>query len=122
LICTLDGDDLALPTFVSKGVEKIAKGEANLVCCNVEVFGDRSTEWVPNDYRDCFLRYDNSIPTLVLYEKKIWERTGGYKRAFPFVEDWEFFINATRFGLDVYRIPEKLFRYRAVAGGLAEIF
>lgn len=122
LILTIDGDDLVRPSFVSKAIDVIRSSDANLITCNVECFGVRPGDWVPNNYERFYIRYDNRIPTLTLYDKKLWVKTGGYKVAFAFVEDWEFFINCSRYGLNVHRIPEKLFQYRSSDSGLAIIF
>jgi glycosyltransferase involved in cell wall biosynthesis len=122
LILTLDGDDAIAPGFIENGLRTMRETGVNLVTSNVQIVGKSPGEWTPNPYEQYALRYDNSIPTLVLYDRKFWELTGGYRTAFPFVEDWDFFINCTRFGLVVHRIQEKLFRYRSSDDGLASIF
>jgi glycosyltransferase involved in cell wall biosynthesis len=119
-ILCLDGDDLALPTFVQKGMDAIQSQGANLVCCDVELFGAETSSWEPQTYDRFGIRYNNNIPTLVLFDRRLWVETGGYKRALPFNEDWEFFVNASRYNLQVRKLPEKLFRYRVTHEGLAQ--
>lgn len=122
IILTVDGDDIVESSFVAKALDAMRNLGANLVTCNVALFGEKSGEWVPNPYDKFYIRYDNSIPTLTMYDRALWETTGGYKLAFPIVEDWEFFINCSRHGLKVHRLEERLFRYRCLSGGLASIF
>lgn len=121
-ILALDGDDMVKPGFLEKAYTAIQKEGVNLVTSNVHVFGHETKDWTPNQFDTYYIRYDNSIPTLTLYDKVLWEKTGGYKRAFPIVEDWEFFVNCTRYGLKVKRLEEFLFMYRSSTDGLASIF
>jgi len=119
IVCCLDGDDIAAPTFIEKGVAAMRHSGANLVCCNVEIFGEKVSEWIPEAYDEYYIRFNNCIPTLVLYHKRLWAEAGGYSVAFPFNEDWEFFLRLTKCGLSVHKLEEKLFRYRATGSGLA---
>lgn len=122
VVCCLDADDIAAPTFIEKGIDAMQSLDANLVCCDVEIFGADSSEWIPDPYEPFHMRYNNCIPTLVLYHKKLWELGGGYSVALPFNEDWEFFIRLSKIGLKVHKIEEKLFRYRACIDGLANSY
>ncbi len=122
IIMALDGDDIALPSFLSKAVALHEKEGAKLVHCLVELFGDRTGEWIPLHYDRFGIRHNNNIPTLVTFTRKIYDLTGGYSRAFPFNEDWDFFIKCSMHKLAVRRIEEKLFRYRVTKTGLAEQF
>jgi glycosyltransferase involved in cell wall biosynthesis len=119
-IVVLDGDDIMLPGFISKAYTLIQKKDINLVSADVELFGAASGEWIPDEYSTLALRYNNLIPTLVMYRKELFEKAGGYRRAFPFNEDWEFFIRCSKHNLLVERIREKLFKYRVTKDGLAE--
>lgn len=119
IVMVLDGDDIASPEFVKRGVELMRSEGSNLVCCDVEIFGAEQGEWVPSEYDEYALRYNNSIPTLVMFDIELWRAVGGYKKAFAFNEDWDFFIGITRHSLKVSRIREKLFRYRVTHSGLA---
>lgn len=120
LIMCLDGDDIALPTFLSRAVDLHQKEGAMLVHCFVELFGDQTGEWIPQPFDRFGIRHNNNIPTLVTYQRSLWEKTGGYSRAFAFNEDWDFFIKCSMHQLVVRRIEQKLFRYRVTSSGLAE--
>ncbi|MCB9030228.1 MAG: glycosyltransferase [Deltaproteobacteria bacterium] len=121
-VVALDGDDIAEPSFVSKAYQGMKGGKANLSCCDVQVFGAENKHWSPNEYDVLGIRYENTIPTLVMYEKALWEKAGGYRVAFPIVEDWDFFLRCSAHSLKLNRIREPLFRYRATDSGLASIF
>jgi glycosyltransferase involved in cell wall biosynthesis len=118
VVLCIDGDDIAMPSFVSRGIESMRAEGANLVCSDVELFGTEVGEWCPEPYDPFYIRYNNCIPTLSIFDRELWVKTGGYKVAIPFAEDWEFFINCSRYDLAVKKIPEKLFRYRRTQSGL----
>ncbi len=122
LIFTLDGDDIVKQGFFSQAVKRIVEHGDDLVCSNVELFGKQSGEWIPNEYDELRIRYDNSIPSMVLYRKDLWSRAGGYDVCFPFVEDWNFFLSCSRYFPRVHRLAEKFFLYRTSETGLAHIF
>lgn len=119
-ITAIDADDLMLPHYLERAVGALERGEGNLAACHVELFGEGSGEWVPADFEVYAERYNNNIPTLVTYRRELWEMAGGYKRAFPFNEDWDFFVSLEPHGLKVAQLREKLMRYRVTEGGLAE--
>lgn len=122
IVVTLDGDDLVEPTFVELGIKAMRQFGCNLVTCNVQLFGVTNREWEPLAFNDYSLRYDNSIPTLAMYDKDLWVKTGGYKVAFGWVEDWEFWVNCSRYGLKAHQIKKPLFRYRTTEEGLANVY
>lgn len=122
VIAVLDGDDLMEPSFVRRAVGLMREEGVNLVCCDVQLFGGEEREWVPQEYDAFAIRYDNSIPTMVAYDRALWQAVGGYSRAYAFNEDWDFFIRCSDRGMKVGRIREKLFRYRVTDGGLAKQF
>ena len=118
VVLCLDADDIAQPTFLKKALTAMRSEGANLVCSDVELFGSETGEWIPEPYDPYYIRYNNSVPTLAVFDRELWVKTGGYKVAIPFAEDWEFFINCSRYDLVVKKIPEKLFRYRRTNDGL----
>lgn len=122
IIVTLDGDDLVEPTFVEQGLKAMRQFGCNLVTCIVRLFGVTNRDWEPLPFNAYSLRYDNSIPTLAMYDRELWVKTGGYKVAFGWVEDWEFWVNCTRYGLNAHLIKKPLFKYRTTDEGLANIY
>ena len=118
VVLCLDGDDIARPSFVRKAIAAMRQYGSNLVCSDVELFGSETGSWEPEPFDPYYIRYNNSIPTLSVFDRDLWVKTGGYKPAIPFAEDWEFFINCSRYDLSVSKIPEQLFRYRRTESGL----
>ena len=119
VIMNLDGDDIAESTFVEKGIALMRAQGLNLVSCYVSLFGAETGEWIPQNYDQHGIRFNNCIPSLAMYDKELWRQIGGYKKAYVFNEDWDFFLSGQRFDLKASHIPEKLFRYRVTEGGLA---
>jgi glycosyltransferase involved in cell wall biosynthesis len=122
LILLLDGDDIAKQGFVSAAVERITRHKDNLICTNVELFGSSTGEWLPRQYDPETILYDNCIPTLTVFERWLWERSGGFNVCFPFVEDWNYWVTISRLNPKVFRLPEKYFLYRSSEDGLAHLF
>jgi glycosyltransferase involved in cell wall biosynthesis len=122
LIMTLDGDDLVDPTFLAKAIQMMRTTGCNLVTTDLELFGAETGSWEPPRYEPHALRYNNCIPTLVVYDRNLWEAVGGYSCALPFNEDWDFFIRCSAQELRAQKIEEKLFKYRVTHDGLAHNF
>lgn len=121
LFVALDGDDILLPTFLSRSVQAMHDHKANVVMCNLQKFGTETDIWEPAAYNDYVIRYDNVIPIGSLCEKRLWKLVGGFKRAFTFSEDWEFWLSCSEHGMEVYRINEPLFLYRVTGHGLSSV-
>ena len=119
VIINLDGDDLMKPTLISEAIRGMRATGANMITSPVEMFGESSETWAPAPYDPFYHRYDNLISTLIIFDKAIWARTGGYSKAYPFNEDWHFSLLAQTFDLHVVRFSEALFRYRVTSSGLA---
>jgi glycosyltransferase involved in cell wall biosynthesis len=123
IIICLDADDIAKPDFISTGIELMRSKNANLVTTNVEFFGIETGEWTPLNYDPYYERYSNLIPTLVMYDRDLWVKSGGYKKSFPFNEDWDFYLTCIKDqNLSVARIEEKMLLYRMTSDGLAKQF
>ncbi|RMG40530.1 MAG: glycosyltransferase [Candidatus Dadabacteria bacterium] len=122
VVLTVDADDLLRPNYISTGIKMMRERGANLFCANVEIFGARTGEWIPHEYDTFMIRYDNCIAMAQMYDKALWEAAGGFKTSFAFVEDWELWVNFSRFGLVVAKAPEKLIRYRVTPDGLHNTF
>ena len=92
---------------------------ANFVCTYSEVFGEERDVWQPPDYEVYSIRYENCVPTLSMFDRMVWEKSGGFKTAFPFNEDWEFWINCSRHDIVPYRLRGNFHLYRSTSTGLA---
>ncbi len=120
LVVTLDGDDVMKPGFIIRALQEMRRADVNLVTCEVELFGDETGSWSPNNFDPYYLRYENMIPTLAIWDRNLYDQTSGYNLALAFNEDWAFWLSCSRHGLKVHTIREKLFRYRVTADGLAQ--
>jgi glycosyltransferase involved in cell wall biosynthesis len=122
IVVTIDGDDRMADGYLSGGIEVMRQQGATLVCTNVQLFGEDDGTWDPPDFDAFAIRYNNCIPTLVMYDRELWVKNGGYNRAFAFNEDWEFFLGCAKQNMKVGKIPGRKFLYRVTKGGLAQQF
>ncbi|NMC61998.1 MAG: glycosyltransferase [SAR324 cluster bacterium] len=121
LMC-LDADDKIKSKYVSTALSLMSRTKANLFYCNQENFGTETGEWITGPYSPYFIRYSNCICNVAIYDRILFERTGGYKVSFAFAEDWEYWISCSRHGLIACKGEEKLYQYRVNSGGLAATF
>ncbi|MCB0339425.1 MAG: glycosyltransferase [Bdellovibrionales bacterium] len=122
VILILDADDRIDSSFVQKGLDVFRSHEINLFCSNVQVFGAKSLEWNPQEFDQYRIRYDNCISQCSMFDRELWVRANGYKVAFSFVEDWDFWIGVSRCGARVFKSPERLVFYRSTLDGLHNSF
>jgi len=118
----MDADDIMVPGFLHEALTIISSDGADVVYSDLELFGDRTGEWIPNPYDPYFIRYDNCVPALAVYRRELWEKVGGYNVSMPFNEDWNFFVAMTRFNARFRKVPRKAFRYRQTGTGLYHSF
>ena len=115
-ILPLDADDKFKPSFLEKAVSAIEEdSNLNLIFSNVRQFGAQNGAWVPNEYSELKIIEENCFPYASLFKKSIWLNIGGYSQVLGKVmqlEDWDFWIRASRMGINAHRIPEQLFLYR----------
>ncbi len=121
-VSLLDGDDMFCEKYISTGIKLMRENHANLFYCNVDIFGNKKGEWIPNRYSQFGIRYDNCIPIASIFEKNLYKKTGGFKVALGFSEDWEFWVNLSRYNLIPIKSEEKLFLYRSNDDGIASTY
>lgn len=121
-IVNMDADDIMTEGFLHEAVELVTKHGKEIVYSDLELFGDRAGEWVPNPFDPYYIRYDNCVPSLALFRKELWSKVGGYNIALPFSEDWNFFVAISKHTSNFYKIPRKAFRYRQTGTGLYNTF
>lgn len=122
IVMTMDGDDKVKPTYISTGVDTLRKSGGNLFFSNQENFGIEPGEWTPQQWDSYFIRYDNSVPTPAIYDRKLFEQTGGFKRCLGYAEDWEYWVSVSRFLPIVVRSDEHLTCYRTNDTGIAATY
>lgn len=121
-IVNMDADDIMTPGFLAEAVSVVVQSGADVVYSDLELFGDRTGEWIPHPFDPYYIRYDNCVPSLALFPRALWEKVGGYNVALPFSEDWNFFVALTRYTHKFHKIPRKAFRYRQTETGLYHNF
>lgn len=113
-----DADDILCPTYISKCMEQIKFDKADVCFTNLELFGNKQSEWIPNNFNRENIKFENTIPSSAIFKNIFFALTKGQKVALGFGEDWEFWVNMSRFNIKVTRVPQKLYRYRVVDKGI----
>jgi len=121
-IANMDADDIMRPGFLIQAMEAVSKLGVDVVYSDLELFGDRTGEWIPAPFDPYFIRHDNCVSALALYRRELWEKSGGYNVCLPFNEDWNFFVGLAALGAKFHKIPAKLFAYRQTGTGLYHNF
>ncbi len=112
-ILPLDADDLISPDYIEKAVEILKKGDARIVYCEAEFFGERQGRWSLPPFSRRLLARENMIFCSALYHKEDWLRNGGYDERMTWGwEDWEFWISMLKGGGEVHKLPDVHFYYR----------
>lgn len=117
-ILPLDADDWIDPTYIEKGVEVLDRSAGvGIVYCEAELFGEASGVWDLQDFSLPHLLLDNLIFSSSLFRRRDWQLVGGYRETLRYGwEDWDFWLSMIAQGMEVVRIPERLFFYR-IRGG-----
>jgi hypothetical protein len=118
VVLTMDGDDQAKSNYIETAVRTLRETGANLFHGIQENFGEEPGEWVPHPYDPYRLRYDNCLLTPSVFDRLLFEKTGGYHPCLSYCEDWAFWVACSRCGLQVARSSERLTRYRIQSTGL----
>lgn len=115
-ILPLDSDDMFERTFMQKAVDIIQREEkVDIIFANMQKFGTEHGEWIPSEYSQQKVMFEDTMPYASLYRKELWQKVGGYDKLVGTIsqpEDWNFWISCSKHDPVVKRIPEKLFLYR----------
>lgn len=113
LILPFDADDKMCSNFIGDAVDAIhADTEVKIVCPKAEFFGERTGKWNLPPFSRKLLARKNMIPICSLYNKKDWERVGGYPREIVAREDWVFWIAVLKDGGKVATLSRLSLYYR----------
>lgn len=121
-IIPLDADNKLNPLGVTKALEILERGEADIVYGNPVFFGEveasRLFQPKPMDIYEIFR--DNYIDACAIFRKEVWVVNGGYQENMPFSghEDWEFWINAFKNGFRFEYINLPFFYYRILSNSM----
>ncbi|MHB8931596.1 MAG: glycosyltransferase family 2 protein, partial [Melioribacteraceae bacterium] len=115
LVLPLDSDDVLENFALEKFVEALTKNGADIVYSNYTTF-ELTNIFVKCIEPDEFYnpnRPENGLPYCSIYKKTLWEKTGGYNKNMLWgFEDWEFWINCSKYKVKVCKVTDALFRYR----------
>ncbi len=112
-ILPLDSDDTIAQDMISCCLRIMLESNVDLVSSDGQAYGLKSYRINTKDFPECTLLYSNCFIATMLYHKRVWQETGGYKKNMEGgYEDWEFWINAYKHGFKFKRYPEILFYYR----------
>jgi glycosyltransferase involved in cell wall biosynthesis len=118
-IYPLDSDDKIAPTCLQELHRTITTTDAALICTDGVLFGVKTGDWVlPEPTRWNMYTGKNAIHNSSMYEKKYWEKFGGYYKGLNnlVLEDFDFWLNFVDAGLKFTRIQKPLFFYRIKNG------
>jgi glycosyltransferase involved in cell wall biosynthesis len=118
VVMVLDGDDKVAPQYIERALIGLRQHRGQIFRPNQQNFGNSQDQWMPNPYDPYTIRYDNCFPTPSIFDRRLFEITGGYKPCLSFCEDWEFWLNCSKAKPRVVESPEFLTFWRNTDTGL----
>lgn len=113
IILPLDDDNRLLGPYLNKGLDiMIENHNIDILYGDKMIFGaiDKLIRPGPTNYDD--LIKVNQIDACALYRKQLWRDCGGYDEKLKALEDWDFWLSASRGGLTASYLSETCFEYR----------
>ncbi len=115
-ICCLDADDVLDPTYLETAIFAAEFGGFDFVYPSVQEFGAGSARWITQDPRWPDIVRENSVSTVALFRREIWEKLEGFRDwgvgSQHVAEDWDFWIRAVAAGYKGKALSETLMHYR----------
>ncbi len=113
-ICCMDADDKIDPFYIEKLHKAlINNNKIGVASPWVELFGEEKYIWKTSEMTPKTALVNNTICGSSLFQKKCWEKVGGYDEKMKLgYEDWDFWISITKIGYKSTIVPEALFKYR----------
>lgn len=127
------GDDILLPNCISRFIEQIQTiNNISFLCSDAEIFGEVSSAkrilsdriWLDNSirriktlntYKEQYkeFRIKNMVcAPSAFYRQSAFKSIGGFDEQIKLLEDYPFWLKATRKGHKIFFIDEKLVKYR----------
>jgi len=114
LIAVMDADDVALPDRLEKQVA-FMRGHSDVAVLGgaMEGYENRQPFVAPSERLPVKLLFNSVIshPTC-MFQKKAFQRVGGYDESNPLAEDYNLWVSFAREGYLLANIPDVLIRYR----------
>lgn len=117
-ILLLDSDDIIHKDYLAKAVQQINTTDTiNFINYGIQEFGEKKRQHFPVQYiRENLLR-NNAFTIASVFKKELWKKAGGLFEALPWqVEDWNFWIDLSQYGLRPINVNETIFYYRVRTG------
>ncbi len=118
-VLPLDCDDWIAPTFLEKTLALLeASPDVAFVCTHMTMEGELKGV-LKKSYNFLEQLFFNQLPYSLVVPKRLWEEVGGYDLSMrKGYEDWEFNIRLGERGYHGVVLPEPLFHYRILSGGM----
>lgn len=115
-ICCLDADDLLDPAYLEAALFAAEFGDFDFAFPAVREFGAGALCWAPSDPRWPDILRENSVSTVALFRREVWEQLGGFRDwgvgGRHVAEDWDFWIRAVAAGYRGKALSDTLMHYR----------
>jgi glycosyltransferase involved in cell wall biosynthesis len=114
-VLPLDADNLLIPGFIEKALERHSKNNnLAVVYGQAELFGDKSGLWSPGNLEVFRMLNYNYIDACSLIKKKCLEKIGGYEENLPYQghEDWDVWLGFIENGFEFEFLKMPAFKYR----------
>lgn len=122
-ICCLDADDILDPAYLECALFTLEFGDADFAFPCTQEFGAASVRWMTSDPQWPDVIRVNTVSTVALFRREIWEQTGGFRDwglgAEYVPEDWDFWIRAVAAGFSGKALRECLMHYRVRPNSLS---
>jgi glycosyltransferase involved in cell wall biosynthesis len=116
----LDADDMLAPTMLERATAVMAEQpDVGFVYSGMQLFGHDDYCWPGVAFDRHVLALNNIIPTPTLLRYSAWQQVGGFDRAIPHFEDWEFWMRVVAAGWRGYHINAPLVYYRRHAQSMS---
>jgi glycosyltransferase involved in cell wall biosynthesis len=120
-ILPLDSDNVIEKPYLNEAIEIMETNKnIDILYGNAFLFGDKSGEWIVDDFDLDKLKKGNYIDACAIYKKSVWKSLGGYDEKMPKMgfEDWDFWINCSLNKFNFYHLPSFCFSYRVLKNSM----
>jgi len=116
----LDADNRLVPGFIERALEAFHRNpKLGVVYGDRRIFGQLTGDLKVADFDPGNLVHWNEIDACAMIRREVWEQVGGYDTVMVFgLEDWEFWINASKHGWGFQYLPGISFEYRVRPGSM----
>lgn len=111
-ILPLDSDDRLEANMILHCMKTMQNKNADIVYVDLQCYGAANHIAFKKSFSQNDILYENLPPPMSLYKRIVWETNNGYKKNMNLgYEDWEFWVNAYKYGFKFQYHPETLVNY-----------